>query len=126
MKNIVFLGMLLFYGFVFGQTGARIEFKNKENTIDFGTVIKDNDNGIRSFEFVNTGDADLIISSVNSTFGCVARKNKEVILPGNSGFIEIKCGLVVGTMRKTIVVESNAINVVDCVVKLTVKGVVVK
>ncbi len=126
MKNLVFFGMLLISGFVFGQTGARIEFKNKENTIDFGTVTKDSDSGMRSFEFVNTGDADLIISAVNSTFGCVARYNNMVILPGNSGFIEIKCGLVVGTMRKTIVVESNAVNVDHGVVKLTVKGRVEK
>ena len=71
---------------VFAQTGAKIEFKDKDNTVDYGTVNKEDDNGIRSFEFTNTGDAPLIISNVQSTCGCtVPSKPTEPILPGKTG-----------------------------------------
>jgi Protein of unknown function (DUF1573) len=126
MKNLVYFTILMYSGFVFGQSGAKIMFKNTDNIIDFGTVLKTNDNGIRTFEFMNTGDADLKIRSVISTFGCVAKNNNEIVAPGQSGFIVVKCGLVVGTLRKTIVIESNAVNVNQGVVKLTIKGEVLK
>ena len=63
-KTILQLVFIAFTTIGFGQSGAKIEFLNKDNTIDYGTVSKDSDNGLRTFEFKNTGDAPLIISNV--------------------------------------------------------------
>jgi hypothetical protein len=39
----------------------------ENNTIDYGTITKGRDNGIRVFEFTNTGTTPLIIYAVQST-----------------------------------------------------------
>lgn len=116
-------------GFAFSasaQKGAKIEFKDPDNTIDYGTVTKENDNGIRIFEFTNTGDAPLIITNVQSTCGCtVPSKPKEPIMPGKTGQIEVKYNMNPGPIRKTITVESNAVNYEGGKVPLKIKGTVV-
>ena len=69
MKKITTFIAILFFGSIgFAQKGAKIEFKAKNNTIDYGVINKNSDNGIGSFEYTNTGDAPLIIYSVQS--GC--------------------------------------------------------
>lgn len=124
--------LLLLFAFVavnavsFGQSGAKIEFLNKDNTIDYGTVTKESDSGIRTFEFKNTGDAPLIITNVQSTCGCtVPSKPTEPILPGKIGKIEVKYNMNPGPIRKTITVESNAINVESGRIALKIKGEVI-
>lgn len=116
-------------GFAFSasaQKGAKIEFKDQDNTIDYGTVTKETDNGIRVFEFTNTGDAPLIITNVQSTCGCtVPSKPKEPIMPGKTGQIEVKYNMNPGPIRKTITVESNAVNYEGGKVPLKIKGTVV-
>jgi hypothetical protein len=108
------------------QTGAKIEFSEKDNTIDYGTVSKDSDSGVRSFQFKNTGDAPLVITNVQSTCGCtVPSYPKEPILPGKSGKIDVKYNMNPGAIRKTITVESNAVNYEDGKVPLKIKGEVV-
>ena len=108
------------------QKGAKIEFKDKDNTIDYGTVTKESDNGVRVFEFTNTGDAPLIITNVQSTCGCtVPSKPKEPIMPGKTGQIEVKYNMNPGPIRKTITVESNAVNYEGGKVPLKIKGTVV-
>lgn len=107
------------------QNGAKIEFKDKDNTIDYGTVSKETDNGIRVFEFTNTGDADLIVTNVQSSCGCtVPSKPKDPIKPGQTGKIEIKYNMNPGPIRKTITVESNAINTEAGKTVLKIKGYV--
>ena len=87
--------------------GAKIEFKS--DTIDYGTIEKGS-NGVRVFEFTNTGDAPLIISNVTSSFGCtIPKKPDGPILPGKTGQIEVKYDTNrVNPIRKTITVISNA------------------
>lgn len=105
----------------YAQAGPKIEFK--EDTIDYGTVYKDEDSGIRVFEFTNTGDAPLIIKSVKSTCGCtVPSKPKEPIMPGKSDKIEVKYNMKPGSIRKTITVQSNAVNYENGIVALKIKG----
>ena len=86
---------------------AKIEFKT--DTIDYGTIEKGS-NGVRVFEFTNTGDAPLIISKVTSSCGCTVPKKPDVpILPGKTGEIEVKYDTNrVSPIRKTITVISNA------------------
>ncbi len=100
---------------------AKIEFKS--NVIDYGTIEKGAD-GVRTFEFTNTGDAPLIISSVKSTCGCtVPKRPKGPILPGETGFIEVKYDTNrVNPIRKTITVISNA---ETPTIALKIKGLVV-
>ena len=125
MKKLLFL-----YGAIIlsitAQGQAKIEFKDKDNTIDYGTVTKDGDSGLRSFEFKNTGNAPLIITNVISTCGCtVPSKPTEPIMPGKTGKIEVKYNMSPGPIRKTITVESNASNYEDGKISLKIKGTVV-
>ncbi len=127
MKNFLLITVLLINAAVLAQVGPKIEFKAKDNTIDYGTVNKEDDNGIRVFEFTNTGDAPLIITNVQSTCGCtVPSKPTEPILPGKTGQIEVKYNMHTGPIRKTITVESNAVNVDDGRVAIKIKGEVVE
>jgi hypothetical protein len=127
MKNIATLfAILIMSSFSVAQNGPKIEFKAKDNTIDYGTVTKKKDNGVRSFEFTNTGDAPLIITNVLSTCGCtVPTKPNEPIMPGKTGKIEVKYSMIPGPIRKTITVESNAINYDGGRIPLKIKGDVI-
>ena len=123
MKNLI---VILFVGLIslgsFAQEKiAKIEFKT--DVIDYGTIEKGSD-GIRVFEFTNTGNAPLIISSVKSTCGCtVPKKPKGPIMPGETGVIEVKYDTKrVNPIRKTITVISNA---ETPTVALKIKGLVV-
>ena len=125
-KNILLFAFVFSTTFSIAQSGAKIEFKEKENTIDFGVIVKDVDNGVRSFVFTNTGNAPLIISNVQSTNGCIIlSKPTEPIAVGKSGKIEIKYNMNVGSFRKTITVESNAVNYEEGKIALKIKGEVV-
>src|SRR5690606_28702958 len=100
---------------------AKIEFKS--DTIDYGTIEKGS-NGVRVFEFTNTGDAPLIISQVTSSCGCtIPKKPDGPILPGKTGQIEVKYDTNrVNPIRKTVTVISNA---VTPTVALKIKGEVI-
>lgn len=109
MKNLIvilFVGMFSISAFAQDKV-AKIEFKSE--TIDYGTVEKGAD-GVRVFEFTNTGNAPLIISKASSTCGCTVPKKPEgPIMPGESGKIEVKYDTQRnGPIRKTITVISNA------------------
>ncbi|MGC1630916.1 MAG: DUF1573 domain-containing protein [Gelidibacter sp.] len=109
MKNLVailFVGMLSISAFA-QEKVAKIEFKT--DVIDYGTIQKGAD-GVRVFEFTNTGTAPLIVSKVTSTCGCtVPKKPERPILPGEKGQIEVKYDTQrVMPIRKTITVLSNA------------------
>lgn len=121
MKKITFIIAVVFSSIGFAQ--AKIEFKDRDNTIDYGNVYKDVDSGVRVFVFTNTGDAPLIITNVQSTCGCtVPSKPTEPILPGKTGEISVKYNMNPGPIRKTISVESNAANVEGGRVALKIKG----
>ena len=125
-KTILLFVFIAFTAIGFSQSGARIEFLNKDNTIDYGTVSKDSDSGLRTFEFKNTGDSPLIITNVQSTCGCtVPTKPTELIMPGMTGKIDVKYNMNPGPIRKTITVESNAINVEGGKIALKIKGEVI-
>jgi hypothetical protein len=127
MKNIAtIIAVILFTSIGFAQNGAKIEFKAENNTIDYGTIIKGKDNGIRVFEFTNTGTSPLIIYAIQSTANStVLSKQTDTVLPGKSSKIEVKYNMAVGPIRKTITVESNAINYDEGRVPLKIKGEVI-
>ena len=100
---------------------AKIEFKS--DTIDYGTIEKGAD-GVRVFEFTNTGDAPLIISDAKSSCGCtIPTYTIEPVMPGKTGEIKVKYDTNrVNPIRKTITIMSNA---ETPTVALKIKGLVV-
>jgi hypothetical protein len=125
MKKAVLLIALFIGAASFAQSGPKIEFISG-TTVDYGTVKKDEDSGLRVVKFKNTGDAPLIISNVQSTCGCtVPSKPKEPIMPGKTGEIEIKYNMAPGPIRKTVTVESNAVNYEGGRIPLKITGEVI-
>ena len=118
--TILFIGLLSFSVNAQDKV-AKIDFKT--DTIDYGTIEKGAD-GVRVFEFTNTGEAPLIVSKVSSSCGCTVPKwSKEPILPGKTGEIQVKYDTNrVNPIRKTITVISNADTPT---VALKIKGTVV-
>lgn len=109
MKKIV---LVLFVGLLglslkAQDNAAKIEFKTE--TVDYGEIEKGSD-GMRVFEFTNTGSAPLIISDVRSSCGCtIPKKPEDPIMPGKTGEIQVKYDTNrVGPIRKAITVTSNA------------------
>ena len=106
MKQLI---TILFIGLISYAVNAQAKIEFKSETIDYGTIEKGS-NGVRTFEFTNTGDEPLIISKVTSSCGCtIPKKPEEPILPGKTGQIEVKYDTNrVNPIRKTITVISNA------------------
>lgn len=102
---LLFVGLLAYN--LSAQEVAKIEFKAE--TMDYGVIERGSD-GVRVFEFTNTGTAPLIISKVSSSCGCTIPKKPEApILPGESGEIQVKYDTNrVGPIRKAVTVISNA------------------
>ncbi|WP_082433353.1 DUF1573 domain-containing protein [Flagellimonas eckloniae] len=103
---MLFVG-LLSLGVYAQESAAKIEFKSE--TIDYGEIEKGSD-GVRVFEFTNTGSVPLVISAVKSSCGCtIPKKPEDPILPGKTGEIQVKYDTKrVGPIRKAITVTSNA------------------
>jgi hypothetical protein len=106
MKKLIVVALISLIGYT-ASAQAKISFKNE--TVDYGKIIKGSD-GVRVFEFTNTGDAELVVTNVKSSCGCTVPKKPEgPISPGASGSIEVKYDTNrVGPIRKTVTVYSNA------------------
>ena len=122
-KLLVYLTVLVGMA-SFAQTGPKIEFK--EETINYGEVEKGKDDGIRIFEFTNTGDAPLIITNAKSSCGCtVPEWSKVPLAPNSIGHIKVKYNMNPGPISKTITIESSAVNKPNGMVPLRIKGTVI-
>lgn len=121
MKKIAIIALIAFIGLV-QQANAQAKIEFKTDIIDYGEIAKGSD-GVRTFEFTNTGDAPLIISDVKSSCGCtVPSKPNGPIAPGESSTIEVKYDTKrVGPIRKTVTVYSNAD---EPIVSLKIKGTI--
>lgn len=109
-KRILFCLVLLAGYSTFAQEKqAEISFDHTRH--DFGT-FKEGDYLSHIFTFVNTGNAPLILSTVNSSCSCVLPSwSKEPIMPGDSAKITIlyySIGRGIGSFIKHITVLSNA------------------
>lgn len=107
MKKLVLIAIFILAGI--GTTMAQAKIVFKSETIDYGEIKKGSD-GVRVFEFTNTGDEPLVIKEVSSSCGCTIPKKPEgPIAPGKTGTIEVKYDTKrVGPIRKTVTVYSNA------------------
>lgn len=120
MKKIILVALVALVSFA-AQAQAKIVFKT--DTIDYGQIAKGSD-GVRVFEFTNTGSEALVISDVKSSCGCtVPEKPKGPIAPGETGQIKVKYDTKrVGPIRKTVTVYSNA---TEAIKALKIKGEVI-
>ncbi|MEO1010369.1 MAG: DUF1573 domain-containing protein [Bacteroidota bacterium] len=109
MKKLVLVIFIGLFGFSLTAQEKKAKIEFKEETVDYGTVEKGS-NGVRVFEFTNTGDAPLIVSKVSSSCGCtIPKKPEDPILPGKTGEIQVKYDTNrVGPIRKAVTVISNA------------------
>ena len=109
MKKIILIAVIGLIGFAVQAQDKKAKIVFKSETIDYGEIQKGAD-GIRVFEFTNTGNAPLVISDVKSSCGCtVPEKPKDPIMPGATGEIKVKYDTNrKGPIRKTITVYSNA------------------
>lgn len=109
MKKFIAIAVFVVAGLgtAIAQETAKIEFKSE--TIDYGEIKKGSD-GVRVFEFTNTGNVPLVIANVTSSCGCtIPKKPEDPIQPGETGVIQVKYDTKrVGPIRKTVTVYSNA------------------
>jgi hypothetical protein len=77
------------------------------------------------FKFTNTGNAPLVISSVQASCGCtVTEYSKEPIPVGGQGYVKATYNAAkLGVFTKSVTVNANA---EESVVQLTIKGEVVE
>jgi len=109
MKKLITILIIGLISFSINAQDKVAKIKFKTDTVDYGTIEKGAD-GLRIFEFTNTGDAPLIVTKVTSSCGCTVPKwSQDPILPGKTGEIQVKYDTNrVNPIRKTITVISNA------------------
>ena len=119
MKKIAIIVLIAFVGLI-QQVNAQAKIEFKTDIIDYGEIAKGSD-GLRIFEFTNTGNAPLIVSNVKSSCGCTfPSKPDGPVAPGESSTIEVKYDTKrIGPIRKTVTVYSNAD---QPIVSLKIKG----
>ncbi|MUP46790.1 DUF1573 domain-containing protein [Gramella sp. BOM4] len=124
MKKLFAIVIFIWAGMTTTQAQKTAKMEFKAETIDYGEIKKGSD-GVRVFEFTNTGEIPLVIEDVKSSCGCtIPKKPKDPIMPGKTGEIEVKYDTKrVGPIRKTVTVYSNAEEPVKA---LKIKGIVVE
>lgn len=93
------------------QKGARFEFKDKNDTYDFGTVT-DGEKVTHVFEFKNVGDQPLQILRAEASCGCTTPEfSPRPVMPGKTGSIKVTFDSAgrVGPTHKDISIQSNAV-----------------
>lgn len=85
-------------------------FSWREETYDFGTIPQGTP-VTHVFEFTNTGNQPLVISTVDKSCGCTTPKwTTEPVLPGKKGTVSATYNAAtLGGFNKTITVHSNAL-----------------
>lgn len=104
-----------------GYAGEGPEIIFSKDFHDFG-VIEKGTKVTTTFEFQNTGKADLEISEVKVSCGCTsAALDKTVYKPGESGVVPVSFDSTrfSGTIHKTVTVKSNAANNPELQLELT-------
>ena len=73
-----------------GENAAYPEMTFKVERIEFGDITQ-GEKITRTFEFTNTGAAELVISNVSGSCGCTVANSwpKEPVAPGERGKIEV-------------------------------------
>lgn len=107
-----------------GNDKAQITFEQK--THDFGNIAEAGGSVSCEFEFVNTGDAPLVIISATASCGCTRPEYPvEPIKPGKKGKVKVTYNPLhrPGEFDKTVKLRTNAANAKK--VNLRITGVVI-
>ncbi|MBS1628694.1 MAG: DUF1573 domain-containing protein, partial [Bacteroidetes bacterium] len=109
LRLSLFLFLLLASFGSFAQSGAALSFKEKVH--DFGEVPVDSPLHWR-FEFSNSGNAPLIITSIQPSCHCVqVNWTRGAIGPGGKGFVDVSVSPPHDIrFYRTLMIASNAIN----------------
>lgn len=110
MRKIVFIYCALLFGISISAT-AQFQypsFKWDQTENDFGE-INQKEPVSYEFEFINKGQAPLVISEVEGSCGCtVTEYTKEPVMPGQKGKVKaIFDAIAVGKFRKSVKVVAN-------------------
>ncbi|MCM1368946.1 MAG: DUF1573 domain-containing protein [Candidatus Amulumruptor caecigallinarius] len=113
MKKIIILlfTVLLFIPVAVCAKGKRAEIKFTEQTYNFGTIPEKGGKVSHEFEFVNTGDANLVIIDATADCGCtVPEYPAKPIAPGKKGKIKVTYNPLYrpGSFTKVVTVRTNA------------------
>ncbi len=124
MKNFITILFISFLTITLNAQEAKAGIEFKTDVIEYGEIPKGSD-GVRKFEFTNTGTAPLIIADTYGSCGCtVPTKPKDPIPPGQTGFISVKYDTNrVGPFRKTVTVLTNTS---EMPISLKIKGEVLE
>jgi len=109
LSTVLLLALTFFT--VAAQSGAKFQFKDKNDTYDFGTV-KEGTDVVHEYQFKNSGDQPLQILRVDASCGCTTPEwPKTPIMPGKSGKIKVtfKSQGRVGPVNRDITIQSNAV-----------------
>ncbi len=123
MKKFLLSTMMVMAGVFAMAQEKQAEISFAETSHDFGT-IEEGTQATYEFEFTNTGDAPLILNSVNASCGCTTPEwTKEPIMKGQKGKIRVVYNSTgrPGSFTKSITVNSNA---KTGTIILTIKGTV--
>ncbi|TNE81987.1 MAG: DUF1573 domain-containing protein [Bacteroidetes bacterium] len=110
MKKLLFTSALVLVGIFSIAQNKEAEIKFEKTSHDFGTITEGTQATVE-FEFTNTGNAPLILNSVNASCGCTTPEwTREPIPPGQTGTIKAVYNSSgrPGSFSKSITVNSNA------------------
>lgn len=112
MKKLFFIiAALLIVPVVTANAGKKAEIKFTENSYDFGSVPEHGGKVSHTFEFTNTGDANLVIVDAKADCGCTVPEYPSApIAPGKKGKIKVTFNPLYrpGAFTKVITIRSNA------------------
>lgn len=92
------------------KSRAKAEALFKERSYDFGTVPERGGRVTHDFEFVNSGDGNLVILDASAECGCTTPKYPEQpVPPGGKGVVSVTYDPVgrPGTFSRTVTVKTN-------------------
>ncbi len=110
MKKLLLTSALVLVGIFTIAQNKEAEIKFEKTSHDFGTITEGTQATVE-FEFTNTGNAPLILNSVNASCGCTTPEwTREPIPPGQKGIIKAVYNSSgrPGSFSKSITVNSNA------------------
>lgn len=104
------MALFLFPSFCFAVEKGKGEIKFKETTYDFGFIKEDGGPVSHEFQFENTGDGVLVITSARAECGCTKPEfPDEGIAPGKTGVIKVTYNPLgrPGGFTKVVTVRTN-------------------
>lgn len=110
-KALIILSLLLIIPAVTISAAKKAEIKFAEQNHNFGTIPEHGGKVSHTFEFTNTGNANLVIIDAKADCGCTVPEYPSApIAPGKKGKIKVTYNPLYrpGAFTKVITIKSNA------------------